>query len=156
MSPSKRSEWFTSLRFAALASTIPLMYASRLSYVHLRVRHLEASVTFYTRFLDLQLSERFAQTSLLVSSGNTAHFELALTEGDPGGPITLGFELETTEDFEAAKAFVKLEDAAWRLEERGFAHVLILQDPDGNTVELFLDRRKQDGQAFWRGMSTPL
>ncbi len=132
------------------------MYASRLSYVHLTVRHLESSVTFYSRFLDLQLSERFAQTSLLVSSENQAHFELALTEGQPAGPLTLGFELPRPEDFEAAKAFVHLEEIEWRLEERGIAQVLIVYDPDGNQIELFLDRRKLGGQAFWRGESREL
>jgi catechol-2,3-dioxygenase len=44
------------------------MYTTRLAYVHLTVRQLEAAVTFYTRFLDLQLSERFGKTALLVSS----------------------------------------------------------------------------------------
>ena len=85
------------------------MYSTRLSYVHLSVRHLEASVTFYTRFLDLQVAERFGKTSLLVSSENNAHFELALSEGDPGGPVTLGFALGFEEDFVAAEEFVRLE-----------------------------------------------
>ncbi|HEU4743356.1 MAG TPA: VOC family protein [Meiothermus sp.] len=127
------------------------MYLTRLAYVHLTVRHLEAAVTFYTRFLDLQLSERFGGTSLLVSSENDAHFELALTEGEPGGPVTIGFAAASEEDFAVAKRFVELEGVRHTLEDRGIAHVLALQDPDGNTVELFLDRRKSGGAAFWRG-----
>lgn len=127
------------------------MYITRLAYVHLTVRHLEAAVTFYTRFLDLQLAERFEQTSLLVSSESRDHFELALTEGRPSGPVTLGFAAATPADFEAAKAFVRLEEVRWRLEDRGIADVLILQDPDGNTVELFLDKRGSGGRPFWRG-----
>lgn len=132
------------------------MYSTRLAYTHLRVRHLEASVTFYTRFLDLQVSERFGQTSLLVSSSSEAHFELALTEGEPGGPVTLGFALPSEEEFAAAREFVRLEDVPFRSEDRGFAWVLVLQDPDGNTVELWLDRHQTGGQAFWRGESQPL
>lgn len=127
------------------------MYTTRLSYVHLTVRHLEAAVTFYTRFLDLQLSERFGNTALLVSSENDAHFELALTEGVPSGPVTLGFAAASEEDFEAAQDFVRIEEVPWKLEDRGIAQVLSLQDPDGNSVELFLDRRKLGGRAFWRG-----
>ncbi|PZA07964.1 MULTISPECIES: VOC family protein [unclassified Meiothermus] len=129
------------------------MYLTRLAYVHLRVRQLEAAVTFYTRFLDLQLSERFEQTALLVSSENDAHFELALTEGEPGGPVTLGFAVASEEDFMAARRFMELEGIRHTLEDRGIAHVLILQDPDGNPVEIFLDRRKSGGAAFWRGES---
>lgn len=130
-----------------------LMYTTRLAYVHLTVRHLESAVTFYTRFLDLQLTERFGATALLVSSENTGHFELALTEGEPTGTAGLGFELASEADFEAAKEFVRLEGVLYKLEDRGVAYVLTLQDPDGNTVELFLDRRKRGGRAFWRGES---
>lgn len=128
------------------------MYTTRLAYVHLTVRHLEASVTFYTRFLDLQLSERFGSTSLLVSSDNQAHFELALSEGEPGGPVTLGFAL-SPQDFEVARSFVEAEGLRPQIEDRGIAWVLGLEDPDGNRVELFLDRRNSGGQAFWRGES---
>ncbi len=132
------------------------MYTTRLAYVHLTVRHLEAAVTFYTRFLDLQLSERFAQTALLVSSENPAHYELALSEGEPSGSTTLGFAAASEEDFKAAQDFVRLEGVPYKLEDRGIAWVLCLQDTDGNTVELFLDRRKSGGRAFWRGESEPL
>lgn len=127
------------------------VYITRLAYVHLTVRHLEAAVTFYTRFLDLQLSERFGQTSLLLSSENRDHFELALSEGQPSNPVTLGFAVASPADFESAKAFVGLEEIDWKLEDRGIAEVLLLQDPDGNTVELFLDKRRSGGRAFWRG-----
>ncbi|GIW30644.1 MAG: hypothetical protein KatS3mg071_0818 [Meiothermus sp.] len=132
------------------------MYTTRLAYVHLTVRHLEAAVTFYTRFLDLQLSERFGKTALLVSSENDAHFELALSEGAPSGSVVLGFVCASEEDFRAAQDFVRLEGVPFRLEDRGIAWVLGLQDPDGNTVELFLDRRASGGRAFWRGEGTPL
>jgi len=132
------------------------MYTTRLAYLHLTVRHLESAVTFYTRFLDLQVSERFDQTSLLVSSENQAHFELGLTEGSPSGPMTLGFAVASEEDFEAAQDFVRIEEIPWKLEDRGISHVLILQDPDSNTVELFLDRRRRGGRTFWRGESGPL
>lgn len=136
--------------------TIRPMYTTRLAYVHLKVRQLEAAVTFYTRFLDLQLCERFDKTSLLVSSESETHFELALTEGEPAGPVTLGFAVATPEDFEAARRFVELEGVRHGLEDRGIAWVLCLQDPDGNTVEVFLDRRKSGGSAFWRGETAQL
>ena len=129
------------------------MYTTRLAYVHLTVRQLEAAVTFYTRFLDLQLSERFGKTALLVSSENPAHYELALSEGEPPSAITLGFAAATEQDFKAAQDFVRLEGVPSKLEDRGIALVLCLQDPDGNSVELFFDRRKRGGRAFWRGES---
>lgn len=132
------------------------MYTTRLAYVHLNVRHLEAAVTFYTRFLDLQLSERFGKTALLVSSENPAHYELALSEGTPSGSVVLGFAVLSEEDFRAAQDFVRLEGVPYHLEDRGIAWVLSLQDPDGNTVELFLDRRTSGGRAFWRGEGTPI
>lgn len=132
------------------------MYNTRLAYVHLTVRQLEAAVTFYTRFLDLQLSERFGKTALLVSSENPAHYELALSEGAPSGSLALGFAVPSEEDFKAAQDFVRLEGLPYKLEDRGIALVLCLQDPDGNMVELFLDRRGAGGRAFWRGQSLPL
>jgi len=132
------------------------MYTTRLAYVHLTVRHLEAAVTFYTRFLDLQLSERFGETALLVSSENPAHYELALTKGTPSGPVVLGFAVASEADFKAAQNFVRLEGVSHQLEDRGIAWVLCLQDPDGNAVELFWDRRHCGERAFWRGESEPL
>jgi len=132
------------------------MHKTRLAYVHLTVRHLEAAVTFYTRFLDLQLSERFEKTALLVSSENPAHYELALSEGEPSGGVTLGFAAASEEDFRAAQDFFQREGAPSKLEDRGIALVLCLRDPDGNSVELFLDRRKREGRAFWRGERKPL
>ncbi|MCS7058368.1 MAG: VOC family protein [Meiothermus sp.] len=129
------------------------MYTTRLTYVHLYVRHLEASVTFYTRFLDLQVVERFGQTSLLVSSENQAHFELALSQGEPSGPVALGFAAASEADFQAAQEFLLLEGVPFRKEDRGVAQVLCLKDPDGNAIELFLDRRQAGGRDFWRGES---
>jgi catechol-2,3-dioxygenase len=128
------------------------MYATRLTYVHLQVRQLEAAVTFYSRFLDLQLVERFGPTALLVSSENTAHFELGLSEGEVGGWVTVGFVV-AAEEFETAKEFVRLEGLDHTLEDRGIALVLSLHDPDGNTIELFTDRRNSGGRAYWRGES---
>jgi catechol-2,3-dioxygenase len=123
------------------------VYTTCLAYVHLKVHHLEAAVTFYTRFLDLQVSERFAQTSLLVSSENTQHFELALSESpEPSTGITLGF-VASEQDFGLALDFVRKEGIAYKHLGRGFAEVLQLRDPDGNTVELF----KKQAQTFWRG-----
>lgn len=132
------------------------MYSTRLAYVHLRVRQLEAAVTFYSRFLDLQLVERFDKTALLVSSENTDHFEVALSEGEPGSPLTLGFAVASAEDFAAAKEFVRIEGVEFELLDRGIAQVLGLQDPDGNRVELFLDLRKQGGRDYWRGETQQL
>ncbi|WP_027881851.1 VOC family protein [Meiothermus rufus] len=132
------------------------MYTTRLAYVHLKVRHLEQAVTFYTRFLDLQVCERFDQTALLVSSTNEAHYELALSEGMPSSSLALGFAAASEADFKAALAYVRQEGVPYHLEDRGITHVLSLTDPDGNTVELFLDRRRSGGRAFWRGERSPL
>lgn len=126
------------------------MYSTRLAYVHLKVRHLEAAVTFYTRFLDLQLSERFGRTALLVSSESPDHFELALSEGEPVGPTTLGFVVPSAADFEAARRFLKLENWPHQALDRDYAWVLALNDPDGNRIELVLDRRSEN-HAYWRG-----
>lgn len=125
--------------------------------VSLPVSHLEASVTFYTRFLDFQLSERFARTALLVSSQSDQHYQLALEEGQPCTGAVLGFGVETATDFEAIERFMGTEGQLLTREDRGWAWVLSLKDPDGYRVELILDRRQQpDGQPFWRGRSVPM
>ncbi len=133
------------------------MYATRLSHAHLKVRNLERSVTFYTRFLDLQLAERWAHTALLVSSSSPYPYELALEEAAaPTTGVRLGFILEGREAFQEAYRFLKLEGAPFRAEDRGFTWVLVLEDPDGNWVELVWDRRAAGGAAFWRGQVRPL
>lgn len=132
------------------------MFGTALSFVSLPVSHLEASVTFYTRFLDLQLSERFGPTALLVASDSSQHYQLALTEGVACPGITLGFAVSSLADWQEIERYLQTEGQPVTREDRGWAWVLGLTDPDGYRVELFLDRRQTGGQPYWRGHSGPL
>jgi catechol 2,3-dioxygenase-like lactoylglutathione lyase family enzyme len=132
------------------------MFGTSLSYISLSVSHLEASVTFYTRFLDLQLSERFGRTALLVASDSPQHYQLALSEGVPCPGVTLGFAVSSLSDWQEIERYLLAEGQSGIREDRGWAWVLGLTDPDGYRVELFLDRRQAGGKPYWRGYSGPV
>ena len=133
------------------------MSGATLAYVSLPVSHLEASVTFYTRFLDFQLSERFGRTALLVASDSRQHYQLALTEGTPQPGVVLGFAVATAQDWDELRRYMQLEGQPLQLEDRGWAWAMLLLDPDGYRVELVWDRRDQpDGQPYWRGNTAKL
>lgn len=140
-------------------------YRAALGHVHLKVRDLERSVAFYRRVLGLEVSER-VEPAFAFLSGGEAHHELALQGLGPGAepprPTAVGLyhtAWEAPDRRSFAAAYERLDElgAAAEAVDHGISWALYFADPDGNGVEIYLDRRDEPGGAAeWRGRSRPL
>lgn len=131
----------------------------RLSHVHLKVRDLTRSIPFYTSVLGLRLSEHTGRHAFLATG--TEHHSIALEEigaraAAPSrhavGMAHLAFEVPDR------AAFVAAHDRLWKASipiscaDKGISWTMRFEDPDGNEIEVYLDRRKAlGGTPLWEG-----
>jgi len=128
----------------------PIDSAVRIGHVHLKVADLDRALKFYCGVLGFELQQRFgAQAAFISAGGYHHHIGLNTWEsagGSPPPPRSTGLYhlaiLYPTRDALAdalhrlVKAGVELDGAA----DHGVSEALYLRDPDGNGVELYLDR----------------
>jgi len=121
--------------------------------VHLKVADLERSLAFYRDVLGFEVMQRYGrQAAFLSAGGYHHHIGLNTWESEGGSPPPMG----TTGLYHVAilypsralladalrrlvKAGVPLEGAS----DHGVSEALYLRDPDGNGVELYWDRPKE-------------
>jgi catechol 2,3-dioxygenase len=121
--------------------------------VHLKVADLERALKFYCGVLGFELQQRFGSSAAFVSAGGY-HHHIGLNTwesagGSPPPPRSTGlYHLAILYPTRAAladalrrlvNAGVELDGAA----DHGVSEALYLPDPDGNGVELYLDRPKE-------------
>lgn len=121
--------------------------------MHLKVADLERSLAFYRDVLGFEVMQRYGrQAAFLSAGGYHHHIGLNTWESEGGSPPPMG----TTGLYHVAilypsralladalrrlvKAGVPLEGAS----DHGVSEALYLRDPDGNGVELYWDRPKE-------------
>jgi catechol 2,3-dioxygenase len=118
-------------------------------HVVLKVRDLDRSARFYTGVLGLKEVARFPGRMVFFSAGTNHHDLAVMTVGDdaPNPPeqavglahvaLKIGDSLETLREAQAT-----LEAHAVKIRGLRDHHVsqsIYLEDPDGNTIELFVD-----------------
>ena len=128
----------------------PIHPGVRIGHVHLKVADLERSLAFYCGVLGFQLTQRYGPGAAFVSAGGYHHHIGLNTWESRGGkappPGTTGL-------YHAAILYpdrASLADALRRLVEHkvplegaadhGVSEALYLSDPDGNGLELYVDR----------------
>lgn len=128
----------------------PIHSGVRIGHVHLKVADLERSLAFYCGVLGFQLTQRYGPGAAFVSAGGYHHhIGLNTWESRGGKPPPRG----TTGLYHVAILYPdrqSLADALRRLIEHqiplegaadhGVSEALYLQDPDGNGLELYIDR----------------
>ena len=128
----------------------PIHPGVRIGHVHLKVADLERSLAFYCGVLGFQLTQRYGPGAAFVSAGGYHHhIGLNTWESRGGKPPPPG----TTGLYHVAILYPdrkSLADALRRLIEHhipldgaadhGVSEALYLQDPDGNGLELYVDR----------------
>jgi catechol 2,3-dioxygenase len=128
----------------------PIHPGVRIGHVHLKVADLERSLAFYCGVLGFQLTQRYGPGAAFVSAGGYHHhIGLNTWESRAGKPPPPG----TTGLYHVAILYPDrqaLADALRRLIEHqipldgaadhGVSEALYLQDPDGNGLELYVDR----------------
>lgn len=121
-----------------------------IGHVHLKVADLERALAFYAGVLGFEITQRYGTEAVFLSAGGY-HHHIALNTweskgGSPPPPGSTGlFHVAilypTRADF--ADALRRLTDARVPLQgasDHGVSEALYLTDPDGNGIELYWDR----------------
>ena len=125
-----------------------------IGHVHLKVSDLNRALAFYQGVLGFEVTQRMGDTAAFLSAGGYHHhIGLNTWESLGGSPPPAG----TTGLYHLAIRYPTrnaLGDALRRLEEaripldgasdHGVSEALYLRDPDGNGLELYWDRPRQD------------
>ncbi|SDL34460.1 catechol 2,3-dioxygenase [Salinimicrobium catena] len=139
-----------------------------IGHVHLKVSNLERALKFYRDLLGFEVTERMGNSAVFLSAGgyhhhiglNTWHSEDAPKAAPTGvGLYHVAILYPTRKDL--AEILQRLRDSNYPLTgaaDHGVSEAIYLDDPDGNGVELYHDRpreqwpKKPDGslQMFTR------
>jgi len=141
----------------------------KLGHVHLKVSDLKAAERFYCEIIGLKEQERVADAFLFLTFGES-HHEIALQEisrdrqpisepdrQDKPGLYHSAFEVDTPRELlEVIKRF-DAKSVPFSLVDHKISWALYTEDPSGNGVEVYLDRRTSPGgRRVWGGASTRL
>ncbi len=135
-------------------SARPIDPGVRIGHVHLKVADIERSLAFYCGVLGFQLMQRYgSQAAFFSAGGYHHHFGINTWESRNGPPPPRG----TTGLYHTAilyptraalaDALRRLIAAGWPLDgasDHGVSQALYLSDPDGNGVELYWDRPRDE------------
>jgi catechol 2,3-dioxygenase len=121
-----------------------------IGHVHLKVADLDRGVAFYRDVLGFEITQRMGSSAVFLSAGGY-HHHVALNTwesqgGTPPPPGSTGlyhFAIRYPTRALLADAFERIHAARIRLEgasDHGVSEALYLRDPDGNGVELYWDR----------------
>jgi catechol 2,3-dioxygenase len=132
----------------------PIHPQTRIGHVHLKVADLDRALHFYRDILGFELTQRYgSQAAFLSAGGYHHHIGLNTWESKGGqapdhgrtGLYHLAIVYPTRA--ELADALRRLIAAGIPLDgasDHGVSEALYLRDPDGNGVELYVDRPPQD------------
>jgi len=126
---------------------------TRIGHVHLRVTDLDKALAFYQGILGFQLMQRFGDQAAFISAGGYHHHIGLNTWNSLGGPPARqhGAGLYHTAILyptraDLAQAVRQLAAADYPITgsaDHGVSEAIYLDDPDGNGVELYWDRPRE-------------
>jgi len=135
------------------APTPPIDGRVSIGHVHLKVSDLDRSLAFYCDILGFEVTGRVPGAAFISAGGYHHHLGLNTWESRGGPPPARG----TTGLFHAAILYPDrrtLADALRRLTaagitldgaaDHGVSEALYLRDPDGNGLELYRDRPREE------------
>ena len=135
-------------------SSGPIDPGATIGHVHLKVADLERAIAFYRDVLGFELTHRYGrQAAFLAAGGYHHHIGLNTWESEGGSPPPPGatglyhFAIRYPTRAALAGALRRLAAAGVPLEgasDHGVSEALYLRDPDGNGVELYRDRPREE------------
>ncbi|HKK92638.1 MAG TPA: VOC family protein [Longimicrobiales bacterium] len=128
--------------------------ATRVGHVHLKVADLDRAIAFYGGVLGFEVQQRVgSQAAFLGAGGYHHHIGLNTWEsqgGSPPAPGTTGLYHSAflfPDRASLAAAVKRVLDAGIQLDgaaDHGVSEAIYLTDPDGNGVELYRDRPREE------------
>lgn len=125
-----------------------------IGHVHLKVGDLDRAVTFYTQVLGFEVMQRWGGSAAFLSAGGYHHhLGLNTWESRNGSPPAAGttglyhFAILYPSRVELARAFKRLLDHGYPIDgasDHGVSEAIYLRDPDGNGIELYRDRPREE------------
>jgi catechol 2,3-dioxygenase len=126
----------------------------RIGHVHLKVADIQRSLDFYCGILGFEVMARMGDQAAFISAGGY-HHHIGLNTwesrgGSPPPPGTTGLyhhAILFPGRASLARALKRLVDAPWPLtgaSDHGVSEAIYLDDPDGNGVELYRDRPRDE------------
>lgn len=127
---------------------------TQIGHVHLKVADLERAIAFYRDVLGMQLMERYGTQAAFLSAGGY-HHHIGLNtweskDGKPPAPGTTGLyhtAILYPSRAALAKVLRNIVEKGVALEgasDHGVSEAIYLRDPDGNGIEVYRDRAKDE------------
>ena len=144
---------------------MPIVYKTKIGHAHLKVRDLQRSIDFYSRFLGLEVTEVVGNHYAFLTAG-TYHHEIALQNVGPDAPqppvrgigrYHVAFEVPDKHSF--VLAFRSLHEAGITVlaVDHYISWAMYFDDPDGNGLEIYWDTRTEPGgRQLWHGDNASL
>ncbi|MET0638346.1 MAG: VOC family protein [Chitinophagaceae bacterium] len=127
---------------------------TRIGHVHLKVADLERSLKFYRDLLGFELQQNYGDAAAFISAGGYHHhigLNTWTSKGSGPAPRTAPGLYHTAIVYptrrDLAIILKRLIDAAYPLtgaSDHGVSEAIYLDDPDGNGVELYWDRPREE------------
>jgi catechol 2,3-dioxygenase len=134
-----------------MSYTVPAQ--TRIGHVHLKVSDLERSLSFYRDLLGFEVMQQYGSQAVFVSAGGY-HHHIGLntwhSKGAGPAPVNVPGLYHTAILYPTRKDLAvilkRLLEAKYPLtgaSDHGVSEALYLNDPDGNGVELYWDKPKE-------------
>lgn len=126
---------------------------TRIGHVHLKVSDLDKALAFYHDLLGFEITQRYGSSAVFISAGGY-HHHIGLntwhSKNAPPAPVnTCGLyhtAILYAERRDLAVILKRLSEAKYPLTgaaDHGVSEAIYLNDPDGNGVELYWDKPKE-------------
>ena len=135
-----------------MSYTVPA--GTRIGHVHLKVSNLEKALAFYRDLLGFTVMQYYGNSAVFISAGGYHHHiglntwyskDAPPAEANRPGLFHTAILYPTRKDL--ADALKRLTTARYPLtgaSDHGVSQALYMDDPDGNGVELYWDRPKEE------------
>lgn len=127
---------------------------TRIGHIHLKVSNIERALGFYRDLLGFEVTERIGDSAVFLSAGgyhhhiglNTWHSEDAPKAVKSGvGLYHAAILYPSRKDLaEVLQRLLKYNYPLTGAADHGVSEALYLEDPDGNGVELYYDRDREE------------
>ena len=134
-------------------STYKIPAAARIGHVHLKVTDLGKALSFYQELLGFEITQRYGSDAVFISAGGY-HHHIGLNtwyskDAGPAPQRAAGLfhtAILYPERKDLAQILRRLTEAGYPLTgaaDHGVSEALYLDDPDGNGVELYWDKPRE-------------